>query len=755
MAFVNPTLTRKTHVTFTQKIWRRVLTLLRPLKNPRLLLAVVLLATLALFVTSALTYVVFAQSLASPEAIINRKNSGLIFYDRNGQEFYRSDGARDTKIIPLSQIPVSLQHATVAIEDKDFYKHGGFSFQSIIRAVLSDLRLGNATAYGGSTITQQLVKNALLSQQKSYIRKFQELVLSIEIDRRYSKDQILELYLTSTYYGSNAYGVQEAAQTYFGKPLEKLTIAESAMIAGLPQAPSAYSPLDGDRALGERRHVLVLEAMQKQYYISATELQAAEAQKLIYSASSAQSTNAIAPHLVEYLRSQLASTYGEDTINRSGYKIYTTLDRSLQTASQATVTKRVAALKGTGANNGALVAIDPKTGELLSMVGSADYTNDSIQGKYNVATASRQPGSATKPFMYLNAFSEGYSPATILQDQPTDFGGGYRPLDADRRFRGNVTVRRALSNSLNIPAVQMLQKTGVDGFLSNLNVAGDQDITAAAAARCGLAVVLGCAETQLLHLDHAYATLANEGVYHDLVLYTKIIDKNGNQIYPKKSFGIFDQSTSVSQVLDKGATFLITDILADNTARSAVFGYNSPLKLSRPASVKTGTTDDGKDAWTFGYTPQITVGVWVGNTANTPMTIEGATGAAPIWHDVMEAYLKGKPVETYAEPDTVVRLAVCIGTESAATFSGENTYMEYFLKNYLPKTSCNTAPTPTPTPSLTPTPDASASASPIVTDTPTPVATTIPTVLPTPTPTTKPSATPLPRLTLTPTPTPL
>jgi 1A family penicillin-binding protein len=714
MAFVNPTLTRPARQTPPSKVKEFILKLLRPLKNPRILMTVILGGMGFLLVVSGITYAVFAESLASPEALINRKNSGLIFYDKEGKEFYRTADARDTSIIKLGQIADIAEQATISIEDREFYDHGGFSPQSIGRAIITNLRLGDATAYGGSTITQQLVKNALLTQQKSYVRKFQELVLSIEIDRRYSKEQILELYLTSTYYGSGAYGISEAAETYFGKLAEELTIAEAAMLAGLPQAPSAYSPIDGDPEKGTQRQMMVLRALRDQGYITPDQFAKASEEKLVFTGATQRQASTQAPHFVAYLREQLAQKYGEDTITRSGFKIYTTLDAQLQSSAQTTVSKRIAALKGTGANNGALVALDPNTGHVLAMVGSADYSNNDINGKYNVATAMRQPGSATKPFVYLTAFGEGYHPASILQDKPTDFGGGYKPRNADGKFRGDVTVRRALANSLNIPAVAMLEQVGAPNFTDTLRSAGDADFTQDAANRCGLAIVLGCAETQLINLTHAYATLADEGMYHDLQGYTKIIDKHGNQVFPQRSFGLFEESASSRQVLDKGQVFLLSDIMADNGARSEVFGANSPLRLSRPASVKTGTTDESKDAWAFGYTPQIAVGVWVGNTTPTAMSIAGATGAAPIWRDVMEAYVRGKPVETFQPPSNVVKLSVCRGSEALSEQAGPNTFSEYFVKEHLPRQRCNAEPSPTPTP------EASVSATPKPTATPTP-----------------------------------
>lgn len=373
------------------------------------------------------------------------------------------------------------------------------------------------------------------------------------------------------------------------------------------------------------------------------------------------------------------------------------------------------------------------------MVGSADYNNDDIGGKFNVATAhTRQPGSATKPFAYLEAFNQDYTPATILHDKVTDFGGGYKPLNADRKTRGDVTVRRALANSLNIPAVETVQDIGVNSFIDTLKVAGATGFDEQSVANCSIAVVLGCAELPLIDLTHAYATLADEGQYHDLVSYTKIVDKNGTQVYPQKTLGLFDNINNAGkQVLDKGIVYLITDILSDNTARSEIFGNNSPLKLSRPAAVKTGTTDEAKDAWTFGYTPQIVVGVWVGNTASTPMSSAGATAAAPIWNQVMEFYLRGKAVENFTKPASVVQLPVCRGVEAIAAEAGSNTYMEYFLRSSQPKNKCNAAPTPTPTPE-----ESTPSATPTTVSTPTPTPTPTPILTPTPTPTGTPTPTP-------------
>lgn len=745
MAFIDPTLNRTKKAAPTSR-WKKWQTkAIAVVKNPKLMLLIVGGGLAVLIILAAITYAIFANSLATPEAIINRKNSGLIFYDKSGTEFYRTAGARDTTILKLDKLSKYVSNATVAIEDKDFYNHGGFSLESIFRSIWYNIKVGDASAFGGSTITQQLVKNALLTQDKNLMRKYQELVLSIEIDRRYSKDQILELYLTSNYYGAGAYGVEEAAHTYFGKSAADLSIAEAAMIAGLPQAPSAYSPYDGSRELAGQRQRQVLRAMEAQGYITKAELDQAINQDLAYDFHVNQSSATEAPHFVEYVTNQLIDKYGEDKIYRSGFKIYTTLDADLQTKAQQVVAKQVTNLAWSGANNGALVAIDPTNGHVMTMVGSADYNNDDISGKFNVATAqTRQPGSATKPFAYLEAFNQDYTPATILHDKLTDFGGGYKPLDADRRFRGDVTARRALSNSLNIPAVETVQEIGVANFVNTMKLAGVKNINDDSVSKCGLAIVLGCAEVPLLDLTHAYSTLADQGQYHDLVSYTKIVDKNGTQVYPTKTLGLFDDATSTAkQIFDKGLVYLVTSILSDNNARSEIFGSNSPLKLSRPAAVKTGTTDDSKDAWTFGYTPQITVGVWVGNTASTPMSSAGATAAAPIWNQVMEYYLKGKPVQKFDQPSNVVQLPVCRGQEAIAEQTGQNTYMEYFLRSNQPKNQCNATPTPTPTPtestpSATPTTKPTATPTPSITPTPTLLPTLMPTTTPTPTPTPSP-----------------
>jgi 1A family penicillin-binding protein len=704
------------------------------LGNPRLIALIVFAGIVAAGLLTMLTYVVFANSLATPEALINRKNVGLIFYDRNGKEFYHTGEARDTTLIPMDEIPDNLKNATIAIEDKDFYKHGGFSFTSIGRAILTNIKMGDPNGVGGSTITQQLVKNALLTQKKSYVRKFQELVLSIEIDRRYSKEQILQLYLTSTFYGSGAFGVREASQVYYNKPLAKLDLAQAAMLAGLPQAPSAYSPLDGSFELAKQRQAQVLRVMREQGYITTDQEQAAKVADLRLSSGSSAARSLQAPHFVQYVRSLLTERYGEDQMTRSGFKIYTTLDSALQNSAQSSMKRKIDSLRRAGANNGSLVAIGPGTGQVLAMVGSADYGDDEAKGKYNFATEPRQPGSATKPFMYLTGFTERFTPATILHDQPTDFNG-YKPLNADRRFHGNVTVRTALANSLNIPAVEMLRNIGVNDFLTTLRDAGARNLASDAASRCGLAVVLGCAEIPLVDLTHAYATLADEGTYRELVTYTKIIDKAGNQIYPKQNLFFNAETNKGTKVIEPQYTFLISDILTDNDARSMTFGRNSQLKLSRKAAVKTGTTDESRDAWAVGYTPQIAVGVWVGNSANTPMTLAGATGAAPIWHEVMEAYLRGKATEWYEQPDSVVRLLVCRGQEAIAENKGDNTFAEYFVKDHIPTNRCNSQPTPTPTPTMTATPSATPTTEPSPTATPTVTVTPTTTATPTPTPT--------------------
>lgn len=608
---------------------------------------------------AAVGYIRLADELPGPDELQSRAASfqSTLIYDRNGELLYElldPHGGRRIKV-PLDQISPLLIRATIATEDKDFYEHPGFDVMAIARAIWQNVREGEAVS-GASTITQQLARALLLSDeeraQRTLSRKIKEIVLAAEITRRYSKDQILEFYLNEIYYGNLAYGVQAAAQTYFQKDAKDLNLAEASLLAGLPQAPAIYDPFTNpDAAL--RRQEQVLRLMVETGDISQAEANAA-AQEMRDRISTLRPPrmDARAPHFVNYVRQVLEEQIGAQAIYRSGLRVRTSLDLRLQMLAEEIVRAHVDKLTDRHVTNGALVAIDPHTGEILAMVGSKDFSDPSIDGQVNVALRPRQPGSAIKPLTYLKAFELGWTPATLLWDLPTEFPGfpePYRPKNYDGKFHGPQSLRSALANSYNIPAVKALQFVGIDNFKE---MAARLGITTLTRPDYGLSLTLGGGEVTLLELSGAYAAIANGGVRIPPTPILEISSSDGAVLWRHEPQG--------TQVLRPQHAYLMTSILSDNAARTPAFGENSPLKLSRPAAAKTGTTNDTRDNWTVGYTPELVVGVWVGNSDNTPMAnVSGITGAAPIWHDFMEGALAGREAQGFGVPEGVVEMEVC------------------------------------------------------------------------------------------------
>lgn len=693
-------------------IKRVVIELFITFKKPILYGFIALL--LFLILTPVATYLYFAKDLTSKENIMNANNQGLLLLDRNGKPFFTFYQARNKKPIPLSEIPQSIQHAVVAIEDKDFYKHPGFSIPAIMRAFYIDIQ-EEKLAYGASTITQQLVKNALLSPEKSFLRKYQEIALALEVDRRFSKDEILEMYLNTVYFGEGAFGVENAAKVYFGKDANQLTLAQSALLAGILPAPSAYSPISGDREAAFRRQQLVLQKMVEQHYITNEEKNQALQEKIVFNPIR-ESINLTAPHFAEMVKDELIKKYGEQKVAASGFKVTTTLDLAWQEYAETTVKNHVNTLVYNKASNGAAVVIDPKTGEIKALVGSKDWYDEDF-GKVNMAIRPRQPGSSFKPIIYAKALDmQVITPATILEDKQTTFPGNYKPKNYDGSYRGKVTVRRALSNSLNIPSVEIMQKVGVENGVAFAKQLGITTLNNP--SNYGLSLVLGAAEVPLVELTDAYAVFANNGNYLPATTILEIRDKRNEQIY--------SYSPTSKQVLSPEVSFLISSILSDNNARAEVFA--GALTLSRPAAVKTGTTENYRDALTVGYTPSLVVGVWVGNNDNTPMdNIAGSLGAAPIWRRLMEHFLAGTPIEKFTPPSSIHKLMVCKENGFKTDVATSSAYQEFFIRGTEPTQDCNVptpiSPSPTPEPSQTPTPGP--------TDTPAP--TEVPTDIPTPT----------------------
>jgi len=650
---------------------------------------------LILIFVAVVTTLAFAGALGSKEALMGRNRTGVTLTDRDNQVFYQFDNAHSNTYVALKDIAPIAQKAVVSAEDKNFYKEPGFSVAGIANAFYQNL-ISVGQGGGGSTITQQLVKNALLSNQRNFLRKYQELVLSIEVERRYSKDEILEMYLNSVYFGEGSFGIEDAAKTYFGKSARDLDTAQATMLIGLLPAPSAYSPISGDPAKAKVRQTYVLDRMKEDGAITADQDAAAKTEQLAYQPPSADKTSQ-APHFALMVRDWLKQKYGEQEIAHSGFTVKTTLNLGYQAKAEAAVQKQVDSLRFSKVTNGSAIIVDPRSGEILALVGSVDWSNEQF-GKVNMATSGRQPGSSFKPIMYATGIeNREMTAATIFSDTPHDFSG-YKPRDYDGRYRGDVTLRRALANSLNIPAIEAMQIVGVQTVLDKAKQAGITTLTKSA-DEYGLPLALGSGQANLLEMTNAYTAFANQGKRPDVQLVMSISDKDKKIIYQEKP--------ATSAVFSPGTSYIISSILSDTSARSELFGSSLTVSSSRPVAVKTGTTDDYRDAWTIGYTPSLAIGVWIGNNDNSQMSaVAGSSGAAPIWLSLMRQLLGSSPVEKFVQPSTVVSHDVCRGDGALAQTSGSNTYTEYFLSGTLPTATCNEpkkqeetpAPTPTPQP---------------------------------------------------------
>ena len=588
----------------------------------------------------------YAKDLPSPGKLNKRQVvESTKIYDRTGDHLlYEIHGEEKRTTIPLKDMGDIIKAATIASEDQTFYQHYGVQFKAVARAAIYDL-LGRKVSQGGSTITQQLIKNTVLTNEKTFTRKVKEVILSVELEQRFSKDEILEMYLNEIPYGSNAYGIQAAAQTFFGKDAKDLKLAESALLASLPKAPTYYSPYGSHQDELKWRQEYVLDQMAHLGYVTADQAQSAKDFDILSEIRPFQE-NISAPHFVMYVKEQLVAKYGEKQVQEGGMKVYTTLDWEKQQIAEEAVRRGAAANAKYRASNAALVAIDPKTGQILAMVGSKDYFDKSIDGNVNVAVRDRQPGSSFKPYVYATAFKKGYTPNTVLFDVKTDFGTKnqpYAPENYSNTFSGPVKMREALARSLNIPAVKTLYLAGVDNAI---NTAQSMGITTLKnRGRYGLALVLGGGEVKLVDHVNAFGTFATGGVRFDKTPLLRITDAKGAVIEEYNK-------TSGEKVLDQSICAQIDAILSDNQLRSPVFGSSSPLRFDdRPVAVKTGTTNEWRDAWTVGYTPGLVAGVWAGNNNNAPMAAgaDGVYVAAPIWRDFMDKALANMAIERFPE----------------------------------------------------------------------------------------------------------
>ena len=635
----------------------------------------------------------FATQVPSPEDLGNRSvASATKIFDRNGELLYDIYADQNRTPVKLEQVPEYVKEATISIEDKDFYQHGGFDVFGIARSFFN-LIVHRRVEGGGSTLTQQLVKNALLTSDQSVVRKIKELILAVQVERVYSKDQILEMYLNEIPYGGTSYGIEAASNLYFGKHASELNLAEASLLAGLPQRPSVYSPYGTHPELAKVRQSQVLRRMVEDGHISKIQAEEAEQTELTY--RTAQNEIGFkSPHFVLYVKEKLIEQFGDKLVEQGGLKVTTTLDFKLQEEAQKIVKDEVTKLASSKIGNGAAVVLDPKTGQILSMVGSKDYFAESepagcsegkgciFEGNVNVALRNRQPGSATKPINYAKGLEKGYSANYTIVDAKTEFPGGaerpsYIHLNYDGQFHGPVQMRYALGNSYNIPAVKMLATVGVKdvldlGYRLGLTTWEPTDENVSSV---GLSLTLGGREVRLLDLTSAFGALADKGQARDPISILKVEDNKGKTLFEfKESEG--------RKVLDESVTFIISDILADNGARTAAFGSNSLLNISgKTVAVKTGTTDEKRDNWTFGYTPSRVVGVWVGNNDNTPLDpkiASGITGASPIWNKIMRVTLQNLPNEPFEKPGNVSQIDVD-GLVSGRPHDGSPARKEYFI----------------------------------------------------------------------------
>lgn len=676
------------------RVWRRKVFLMKNYRYSRLgrihrLKLISQLAFLAFVGLVALSlgffalFLFYAKDLPRPDRIVRREGFSTKIYDRNQTLLYDVYVQARRTPITLAEVPVYLRQATIAIEDKNFYKHAGFDPTGMFRALYNIVI--HRRLQGGSTLTQQLVKNVLLSTQRTLPRKIKEFILAVQIENRYSKDEILQMYLNETPYGGTAVGVETAAETYFDKKASDLNLVESAILAGLPQRPSLYSPFSDDPSAYIFRTQQVLRRMREDGYITKEQEEEAtrELSEIKFAPRSAEFK---APHFVIYVKRLLEESFGQEVVEKGGLRVYTSLDWPLQEEAQKIVAEEIAKAENFHITNGAAVVIDPQSGEILAMVGSKNYDDPEYDGKYNVVTALRQPGSAIKPVTYVTALKKGYTLSTLLMDTPTVFPIGpvqpdYKPENYDGQFHGPLQARFALGNSINLAAVKMLAMVGLKEMLS---IASEMGIATLAPTeenlkRLGFSVTLGGGEVRLLEIASAYSAFANEGYKVEPIAVLKVTDKDGKVLFEH-------QLSQRRQVITPEQAFLISHTLSDNNSRLLTFGERSALVVpGKTVAVKTGTTNDRRDNWTIGWNPAVMVGVWVGNNDNSPMKklASGVTGAAPIWRRIIAKALEGKPNIGFSQPEGVVTAEVD-AVSGYRAHDGFPSRAEYFIKGSEP-----------------------------------------------------------------------
>lgn len=632
----------------------------KPPFNVKKILVDIFIVLFALGILLSAVFLIWVSTLKIPDLSAfeeRRVLQSTKIYDRTG-EILLYDLHQDVKrtVVPFEDISRNVKNASIAIEDDEFYTHYGIKPTAILRAILTNFFQGNLlSGQGGSTITQQVIKNSVLESEKTVTRKVKEWILAIKIERVLSKDEILSIYLNESPYGGTIYGVEEASQSFFGKSASELSLAEAAYIASLPQAPTFLSPYGTHKDELDKRQQLVLDRMLDNNFINQQEHDEAKAQKVEFQPQAV--ANIRAPHFVMYIREQLVQKYGEEVLSSRGFKVITTLDWDLQKEAERILYERgLTNITKFKANNAGLVAVDPKTGDLISMVGSRDYFSKDIDGNFNVTLANRQPGSSIKPFIYANAFSKGYLPDTVVFDVKTQFSPlcppdssssespCYAPNNYNHKFIGPINLRNALAQSLNIPAVKVLYLAGLK---DSLKLASDMGLTTLDpndSGKYGLTLVLGGGEVKLIDMTYAYSVFANEGVKAEPRSILRIEDGRGNIIEENK--------VVTKKVLDRNIALMISDVLSDNVARTPLWGANSLVNFpNRSVASKTGSTNDSRDAWLMGYAPNIAVGTWVGNNDSSSMG-PGLSGliVTPMWREFMDIALKKLPEESFTQP---------------------------------------------------------------------------------------------------------
>lgn len=639
---------------------------------------------LVVSVVTIFIFVWYSRDLPTPTKVVRREGFSSRIYDRNGGLLY--DVYKDEKRIPVvwENVPDYLKQATVAVEDKSFYKHPGFDYLTPLRILKNLIVMHRLT--GGSTLTQQLVKNVLLTSERKLSRKIREFILAVQIEARYKKDEVLLMYLNEAPYGGAMWGVGSAVEQYFGKPLKALNLAECAILAGLPQRPNAFSPFSKTPTAYIARTEHVLDRMMEDGYIS-DELRKKTMEEVKNYKFYENKTTILSPHFVFWVKDELAEKYGDEAVEGGGLKITTTLDLKVQNEVQRIVSEEIDKADKMGISNGAAVVIDPKTGQVLAMVGSRGYFSDKTDGKWNVTTHVRQPGSAIKPITYLMALRRGYTASSMIVDAPVTFPGGpgqkdYSPQNYTGKFTGPISLRNALGNSINTTAVKMLAVVGVENMLRQAFDMGLTTLepTKENMSRFGLAVTLGGAEVKMIDLAGAYSSFANGGTKIDPIGVLKVEDRNGK---------VWEDYRDVigKRVMSPQEAFIISNILTDNGAREMTFGAKNGLVIDGyQVAVKTGTTNDKRDNWAIGWTPNILVAAWVGNNDNSPMlkVASGVSGATPIWRRIMLYALPKRTKQDFPIPESIVQMEVD-KVSGYASHDGFASRQEYFIDGTQPK----------------------------------------------------------------------